>query len=407
MDNGFYFSGKSMILISIFEPVNFIEQIMRRFFKKIVFVVGLLLVAINICAQKNQFIYIQAENKQAFYVQLADQLYNSGAEGYLIIPKLSEGTYELSIRFPKDEWPPQNVTCIMKEADMGFVLKYYGDRGWGLINLQTMQVAMAKKDTGVMAEALPWLASDSFSIILASVVNDPGILRRSPAINDTVIVGAEQTKEGNRPDTASKKNAVNKEAYGVLLPQVKKLQQDTSAGGITMLFLDASSGQPDTVSVFIPVIGNGGGAASSQGTRKEVPGDLRLINAELPGREFKADSGTVLKDSISAVEKKADIHNAKCKQTASHADFVSLQKRMAAKRTDNERINEGLKKFRVTCYTTEQVKNLGDLFFSDEGKYKLYVAAYPFTSDRGKFNSLQSQLKDEYFVSRFRAMLGQ
>ncbi|HNG64489.1 MAG TPA: hypothetical protein PLK54_12075 [Ferruginibacter sp.] len=57
------------------------------------------------------------------------------------------------------------------------------------------------------------------------------------------------------------------------------------------------------------------------------------------------------------------------------------------------------------CYSTEQIRNLGSLFLTDEGKYKLYVAAYPFVADLDLFGTLGSELKDAYYISRFRAML--
>jgi hypothetical protein len=43
-------------------------------------------------AQQNHFIYIQTENKQPFYVKLDKQLFSSAASGYIILPKLKEGT---------------------------------------------------------------------------------------------------------------------------------------------------------------------------------------------------------------------------------------------------------------------------------------------------------------------------
>jgi len=38
-------------------------------------------------AQQNHFIYIETENKQAFYVKLDKKLYASSPWGYLVMPK--------------------------------------------------------------------------------------------------------------------------------------------------------------------------------------------------------------------------------------------------------------------------------------------------------------------------------
>ena len=63
------------------------------------------------------------------------------------------------------------------------------------------------------------------------------------------------------------------------------------------------------------------------------------------------------------------------------------------------------KVFKTRCFTVEQIKNLGVLFLKDDGKYKLFDAAYPFVSDSGNFSTLQSLLTDEYYINRFNAMI--
>src|SRR6188768_2663174 len=75
---------------------------------------------------QNRFIYIQTENKQAFYVKMDKKILSSSASGYMIISKLIDSTYKFSIGFPKNEWPEQNVTITLKEADAGYLLKNLG-----------------------------------------------------------------------------------------------------------------------------------------------------------------------------------------------------------------------------------------------------------------------------------------
>ena len=78
---------------------------------------------------------------------------------------------------------------------------------------------------------------------------------------------------------------------------------------------------------------------------------------------------------------------------------------MAAQRTDEAMISESKKVFKTKCFTTEQVKNLGNLFLNESGKFQFYETAYPFNSDRNNFASLQMELKDAYFIHRFKKML--
>ena len=417
MVSGFYLSGKGIILISIFGRL--IQEEMNRIAQRtILFTCLSLFFTVNACAQKSRFIYIQSDAKQPFYVTIGEKLFSSADAGYLIIPRLEEGSYDLSIGFPKKEWPRQNITCVIKEADMGYQLRNFGDKGWGLLNLQTMQAVLAKKDPVVDPEFLSELASDSFSVILASVVNDRGILKKQAVTRDTPVVVISENKAANRTqaDTEEKIIATGREKGNplVVLPAVKKLKQDTIPGGMNIRFLDISDEGADTVLIFIPVEDDVAGKADSirpanvkaEQKKDELPSrDSKFLDMELPNPNLVRDTSAVLADSSVVAGEKAVMQNTKCKQTADNKDFLNLRRLMAAELNDGDMINTALKKFRSTCFTTEQVKNLGGLFLNEEGRYRLFVAAYPFVSDLAAFNSLEAELKEEYYIIRFRAML--
>ncbi len=78
---------------------------------------------------------------------------------------------------------------------------------------------------------------------------------------------------------------------------------------------------------------------------------------------------------------------------------------MVGETKDDGMITEAKKVFRTRCFTSIQIKNLSTLFLTDEFKYKFFDAAYQYVSDSENFSSLQSELKDEYFINRFKAML--
>ena len=90
---------------------------------------------------------------------------------------------------------------------------------------------------------------------------------------------------------------------------------------------------------------------------------------------------------------------------ATQNEFLKLRKQMAG--TDEEGImtKMAIKSFTSICFTTEQIKNLGVLYNKEEERYKFYVAAYPFVSDSQNFSILSDQLTDNYYITRFKAML--
>jgi hypothetical protein len=96
-----------------------------------------------------------------------------------------------------------------------------------------------------------------------------------------------------------------------------------------------------------------------------------------------------------------------CKSTASENDFFKLRKNMAAKNSDDSMVGEAKKAFKGKCFTTEQIRNLGTLFLTSAGKYQFFDAAYLHVTDREKFESLESEIKDDYYLKRFKALVGE
>ena len=127
-----------------------------------------------------------------------------------------------------------------------------------------------------------------------------------------------------------------------------------------------------------------------------------------PVEEVKKPAEEV-KDTIAVkpvvTETKPATHRNNCKETATDKDFLSLRKKMAAETDDDDMVDEARKYFKSKCFTTQQMKNLSALFLDDLGKYKFFDLAYIYVSDIENFSSLQSELKNEYYISRFKAML--
>ncbi len=91
---------------------------------------------------------------------------------------------------------------------------------------------------------------------------------------------------------------------------------------------------------------------------------------------------------------------------ATHEDFFKTRKKMIADDSNEDAMVEAaLKQFKLKCYSVEQIKNLALIFLTDEGKYKLLDAAYPYTHESNLYASLEPLFKEAYYIKRFKAML--
>lgn len=494
--------------------LNLLYHPIPRKMNKFILCLSFVVASFAATAQKVYFIYLQTDAEQPFFVKINDKIHSSSASGYLILSRLHDSTYSFSVGFPQNKWPEQNFTVTINKKDHGFLLKNFGDKGWGLFDLQTMTVQMSAT-APAKATSSSNLDASPFTDILSKASNDPSLKERparpvveekKPEIvitalpkNDepktatkesipekTVTITKPAQKEESAPvsvkeptkptenepvatektvaitDPAEKKEVppavavkeepkpvvkesvpeksvvmvepiVKKEepAVGTVKEEVKPVttreepatqleikplpaeeykkstvtrrSESSTTEGFGLVFIDEyANGDKDTVRLIIP-----NPRAMAVAVKKEEPKEEKKF------LDMPADTNTkkeepklvevhpVMVDSAIAKQ----VSKGNCVATAEESDFFKLRKTMAAAENDDDMITEAKKYFKSKCFSTAQIKNLSTLFLNDEGKYKFFDAAYNFSTDASNYVSLQAELKDEYYINRFKAML--
>jgi hypothetical protein len=451
-------------------------------------------------AQKIYFIYLQTETGEPFFVRMNDRLYSSESSGYLILPRLKDSTYKFKLGFPSKDID-LDFTASINKKDHGYLIKNLGDKGWGLFDLQSLDLQMStsnvKKETGFDNNTNTNTQVNAFTALLAKATDDPSLRQnavfakeiekkpvlvqtvekeqKKPAATDAVVKEGKRPDEvtqpttkpnENKPDVATindqkdnaQKSSTNQpEVYR--RSEVIKLSEGSSSDGFESVFVDQNSdGTKDTIRVFIPGdktataikeelkndsvtatknLNSPDTAQVTKGvteepkkdepkkwwqitigknkTKEEPKKDSEAKNLEAPSDTAQVTKGTkeepkkeetkkwwqiaIGKDKNEAAEIK------KCQTVANNDDFLKLRRKMAARTNDDGMLDESKKYFKSKCFSTEQIKNLSTMFLSNAGKYNFFNAAYNYTTDLENFPTLQSELKDEYYINRFKEML--
>jgi Domain of unknown function (DUF4476) len=440
---------------------------MKKLFKLFVFLV---LASASLKAQKVYFIYLQTDNQQPFYARMGEKIYNSTPSGYLILSNLRDSNYSLNIGIQGSQVPDQPYSLTVSKKDQGFLIKNFGDKGWGLFNLTTMATIMPVSKSANPAQTVKTekREDNAFTNLLAKVAGDStikekpiiekpveqkaemtavntekkedvkndakeiipskqdevkkGIIVAPVLINDKPKVDSpvvkEQVQESNNAAQMKEDSilaAKNKESE--LLKQEESRKQDSiekakaqaitdveykksvvklksessTTAGIGLVFLDIISDQvADTIRVLIPP-----GIKTTtpvQSNNQEEKKFLDISPIDSVGKE------TVAKETAK---------NNNCKVMAIEDDFYKLRKKMAGEKNDDDMISEAKKTFKTKCFSAVQIRNLSTLFLTDESKYKFFDAAYQYVGDLENFPTLQSALKEEYYINRFKVMLRQ
>src|SRR6185295_10249522 len=176
------------------------------------------LLASWLSAQKIYFIYLQTETGEPFFVRMNDKLYSSESPGYLILPRLKDSTYKFKLGFPSKDIDLDFTTSINKK-DHGYLIKNLGEKGWGLFDLQSLDLQMSasnvKKETG-FNNTNTETQVNAFTALLAKATDDPTLrqnavfakeVEKRPAVVQTVekeekkpAVTDAVVKEEKKPD---------------------------------------------------------------------------------------------------------------------------------------------------------------------------------------------------------------
>ncbi|MBD0331411.1 MAG: hypothetical protein ICV66_02040 [Chitinophagaceae bacterium] len=417
-----------------------------------------LLITITFCflsfarAQQVHFIYLQTDDGSPFYVKMSDKVFRSSSSGYLILSNLKDSTYILSIGLPP-QTTEAKFSIRINAVDRGFLLKNF-DNELTLFDLQTLEIY--KPSVEPVSEAQPRaIKSDQFTKMLSQAANDTSLLTMPVAIKEkkkeeqkekeeqqekkneqgfankdelkpetdikivkeepkiervdttTITAASNIAKNGEQPNantapiTEPQKDQeiAQQEDVKFVRSVVRRRSESSTTEGFGLVFFDDNGTSVDTIRLLIPA----------------QKSSIMLAEDKKDNVQTQDDKATSQKDNVQNTlqtntneqqSANAVVQRNKCKAQATDKDFLRLRKNMAGKSTDEQMIAEAKKFFRTKCFTTEQTKNLSALFLTNAGKYQFFDAAFLYISDPENFPSLQSELKDEYYSNRFKALIG-
>jgi hypothetical protein len=429
-----------------------------------------LLLSAGLMAQKIYFIYLQTENQQPFFVRMNEKVFSSSASGYLILSKLIDSTYNYKVGFPGKN-VDLNFSTTINKKDHGYLLRNLGEKGWGLIDLQTLSIQMPIADVRAAAEVNLKLDSNinAFTELLSKAADDSTLKYisvvkeekkkqdelKSDIIQPVVKIDIPSTTNADEKKTEIVKNEPEKKIEDVKTDtetekkqpvivketpykrsEVTKIGQNNVNDGVEIVYSDKQSEKTDTITIVIDqpkssVLKTEEKNEENKPEKKflDISTDsLKTTNDQLQVKkeekpeenkvekkdpEISADSSKTVSDA--SPEKKIELKKlwpfnknktgTKQCEVADNNDFLKLRRKMAARTNDDGMIDESKKYFKSRCFTTEQIKNLSSMFLSNAGKYHFFDAAFEYVADKENFSSLQSELKDEYYSNRFKAIL--
>lgn len=380
-----------------------------------------------------------SQSESRFIVQLA------GKDRGFLIKNFDSGLglfdlQNLTITYPQKEDAPKNIAYIKRNDDFSSLLsKAARDTTllYAVVRLKEDDASVKKEepknytDQATIVEDSSETAKPQTDLALESKKTDPDSLSVEPLKpeikkeetanlttgnsedfkKDTVAFKekmkdsdplADTTANNNEVATEMKSDTVSSSPVGETTvfkkSQVKKHSESSTSEGFGLVFYDSYDGGQDTIRLLIPNPPIRFKETTDSDTSSQQDSFIHVD-------ELKRDT---VQQAPLTVEKSTNVPvKAKCKSEASDKDFFKLRKDMAAENTDEAMVAEAKKFFRNKCFSTNQIKNLSALFLTSAGKYLFFDAAYLHVSDQQNFPSLESEIKDDYYLKRFKALIGE
>ncbi|HEX4957672.1 MAG TPA: hypothetical protein VFV46_05800 [Lacibacter sp.] len=208
---------------------------MRRYKGKLIglLVVMLVLSSGSLVAQLNHFLYLQSDNNQPFYIRYNSKIISSTSSGYLILSKLKEGSVEIIVGFPQSKQPEQPFQINVDKTEKGYLIKNFGEKGWGLFDLQTAAVVYAATPAAVVQgnSTTPATkpADDPFANMLSNVTQDTTVknvtVKKQEPKPDTPKLVTAPVKTEIKQDTPKPVVTESKPVVVTTLPVQEKIQK--------------------------------------------------------------------------------------------------------------------------------------------------------------------------------------
>lgn len=424
--------------------------------------------ALSADAQRDHFLYLQTVDQQPFYIVYGGINYSSSAAGHLVLPKLADGTYSFQVGFPgklkttrfdvqvsgKDAGyviEPQGENIQMKNLIRGNVVAAYKEPEAvaGAQDIVAVTVAVdATKDNSVQNEVAVNNVKQVEEKPVVSAVPPKKEVAEEPLLMDKKTMTLEEKlkaleaeearmmAELNKGQGASKTTvATNKqeiETVSELSPERNPVavatviaetpKQDTKAlvkqdakavpaatktnsnANTGRTFLDMEMGNDSTEIVATHLILG----PTATDTVKVVPQTTAKTEAtgEKGNDSAKVAEGTiVVTDAKEVTAAKDAFVRRPCNSLLGKEDAAKLQELLASSEDEDEFIYQCRKLFKQQCVTTYQIKELSKQLKTDAVRYRLLDAAWPYTADYFNYGELRSLLKDDYYLTRFDAMI--
>lgn len=378
-------------------------------------------------SQRPNFVYIQSEPAQPFNVKLGEQTFQSSRTGYLILSKLTDTSYQIIVSFPSTLWPEQHFTLSVNHTDKGYLLKDFGDKGWGLMDWRKLTVQYSivpQPSVNAALNETEQAKEDDFASLLAKASGDPSLNARvekketvtdkEPAITKVPATAKDSIVARKDSVTFDVEATTDKKTDPLIAKQEMSPVKDSSTVAAPAINVQHSSTNITTVQ---PSLTKDESLPTTPLSNSKTPTSIVTRRAESSTTEGfglvyidkyangQADTiRLIIPNKAAAIPPTVELPK-HCKELATDEQSSFLKTQLLAQLSDDKKLESVRPLLELRCYTVTQIREFSKLFSTDDGKYNFLLEAWSHVSDRSVYITLATVFATKETADRFKEMV--
>ena len=343
-----------------------------------------------------QYLFIEAEGQQPFYLKRGGETYSSSGSGFIILSKLNQREIDLVIGFPNKIFPEVAFKIGPIQQDRGFALKQLEGKGWVLVDRQTSSLILGGpvviKTTAVATTS----TSTGFANMLSDATGDKSLLEKTALI----------TTPSEKPLTANAKTKSN--TAQAKSPTPAKQASKAPTLGIVRSYIQVDDSSLLRIAYFEKGAKNSWDTIIVEIEKKRKQPYITKPVAIDSTKEALSSKSSISNETTIDVPKQnvaTDLSVGCSLSIALPKDLRELQRKMAKAATFELQLDLATKAFNEKCFTTKQVKELGTIFWEEQNKLTFYSRIKKQVADPSLYGELEQTFIQEASKKAFRDML--
>lgn len=383
-------------------------------------------------AQKYATIYIQGDMETPIYVKVEGKMMERLASDYFIIPHLDAGYTKVEVLFQQNKYPAQEfLIAIPSSGIRGFVLQRINSQTFGLYDIEQKRIIKAnnkKEDDWLLDRYASNISNEeesndrtndlTFNEVNAKQNASSSLPEFNPNKDEKAKKNKSSQKVDEKPVHEELASKENKKVKDINKPEKKQKESVVEDQKVVKENKEKKNAEQDAdqrkgisakkviEKVKDKLTEPQEGAVQDESNNLVFIDDVTLNKRDSKGSQAKSSKKVekIMEEKVST-DLEEEVASSDCTKAMSNLVFENLALVYSSRSSDDEKMKYFKRIYEKRCFTTEQIRILGNDMNSYSLRLQMLEMAYERTSDKENYPKLAELFPTQFLKDKFMEFL--